>query len=131
MNPEFTPFLDTNSPRRRQGKSDIAKIVNPTTGDRQKLCHTRRTGGIFHWIFKKRRSAHSAPTQPQYAIHLSPAGVFLRSPDIFQDYDASHATRTLQQDLNATSLCEAESKQDEPFWKCFSDSFGGLVRIPA
>ena len=59
--------------------------------------------------------------QPQYAIHLSPAGVFLRSPDIFQDYDATRYT-TLQQDLNATVYVKL-NPQDEPFWKCFSDSF--------
>ena len=60
--------------------------------------------------------------EPQYAIHLAPEGVFLRSPDIFQDYDVTRCA-TLQQDLSATIYVK-QNPQDGPFWKCFSASDG-------
>ena len=60
--------------------------------------------------------------EPQYAIHLSPEGIFIRSSDIFQNYDVTRYT-TLQQNLSVTVYVKLNS-QNEPFWKCFSASDG-------
>ena len=100
--------------------NDIAKIVNPKpVMARNYVTPEERVESFIGFLRNEIRAQRT--NQPQYAIHLSPAGVFLRSPDIFQDYDATRYT-TLQQDLNATVYVKL-NPQDEPFWKCFSDSF--------
>ena len=100
--------------------NDIAKIVNPKPViARNYVTPEERVESFIGYLRNEIRAQRT--NQPQYAIHLSPAGVFLRSPDIFQDYDATRYT-TLQQDLNATVYVKL-NPQDEPFWKCFSDSF--------
>ena len=101
--------------------NDIAKIVNPKpVMAKNYVTPEERVEPFIGYLRNEIRAQRT--NQPQYAIHLSPAGVFLRSPDIFQDYDATRYT-TLQQDLNATVYVKL-NPQDEPFWKCFSDSDG-------
>ena len=106
-----------------QGRQDsqIAKIVNPppVTG-RNYVTPEERVEPFIGYLRNEIRAQRT--NAPQYAIHLAPEGVFLRSPDIFQDYDVTRHT-TLQQDLNATNYVKMNPK-NEPFWKCFSTSDG-------
>ena len=104
----------------RQG-NDIAKIVNPTaTVGRNYVSPEERVEPFIGYLRNEIR-AHRT-NAPQYSIHLTLEGVFLRSPDIFQDYDVTHST-TIQQNLTATSYV-IHTQNDEPFWKCISISDG-------
>ena len=101
--------------------NDIAKIVNPhQVSGRNYVTPEERVEPFIGYLRNEIRARRT--NKPQYAIHLAPEGVFLRSPDIFQDYDVRrHAT--IQQDLSATSYV-IHTPNDEPFWKCFSASDG-------
>ena len=102
----------------RQG-NEIGKIVNPKpVVGRNYVTPEERIEPFIGFLRNEIRARRT--NKPQYAIHLAPEGVFLRSPDIFQDYDVRrHAT--IQQDLSATSYV-IHTPNDEPFWKCFSAS---------
>ena len=102
----------------RQG-NEIGKIVNPKpVVGRNYVTPEERVEPFIGFLRNEIRARRT--NKPQYAIHLAPEGVFLRSPDIFQDYDVRrHAT--IQQDLSATSYV-IHTPNDEPFWKCFSAS---------
>ena len=104
----------------RQG-NEIAKIVNPKpVVGRNYVTPEERVEPFIGYLRDEIRAQRT--NEPQYAIHLAPEGVFLRSPDIFQDYDVTRYA-TLQQDLSATIYVKL-NPQDEPFWKCFSTSDG-------
>ena len=106
-----------------QGRQEnpIAKIVNPppVTG-RNYVTPEERVEPFIGYLRNEIRAQRT--NAPQYAIHLTPEGIFLRSPDIFQDFNASHYAQ-LQQDLSATSYVKM-NPNNEPFWKCFSVSDG-------
>ena len=101
--------------------NEIGKIVNPKpVVGRNYVTPEERVEPFIGYLRNEIRARRT--NKPQYAIHLAPEGVFLRSPDIFQDYDVRrHAT--IQQDLSATSYV-IHTPNDEPFWKCFSASDG-------
>ena len=102
----------------RQG-NEIGKIVNPKpVVGRNYVTPEERVEPFIGFLRNEIRARRT--NKPQYAIHLAPEGVFLRSPDIFQDYDVRRHT-TIQQDLSATSYV-IHTPNDEPFWKCFSAS---------
>ena len=104
----------------RQG-NEIGKIVNPKPVVGRNYVTPEERVEPFIGFLRNEICARRT-NKPQYAIHLAPEGVFLRSPDIFQDYDVRrHAT--IQQDLSATSYV-IHTPNDEPFWKCFSASDG-------
>ena len=106
-----------------QGRQDsqIAKIVNPpSVAGRIYVTPEDRVEPFIGYLRNEIRAQRT--NAPQYAIHLTPEGVFLRSPDKFQDFNASHYAK-LQQDLRATSYVKM-NPNNEPFWKCFSDSDG-------
>ena len=106
-----------------QGRQDsqIARIVNPPpVAGRNYVTPEERVEPFIGYLRNEIRAQRT--NAPQYAIHLAPEGVFIRSPDIFQDYDVTHYT-TLQQDLSATNYVKL-NPQNEPFWKCFSTSDG-------
>ena len=104
----------------RQG-NEIAKIVNPKpVVGRNYVTPEERVEPFIGYLRNEIRAQRT--NEPQYAIHLAPEGVFLRSPDIFQDYNVTRYA-TLQQDLSATIYVKL-NPQDEPFWKCFSTSDG-------
>ncbi len=101
--------------------NEIAEIVNPPpVAGRNYVTPEERVEPFIGYLRNEIRAQRV--NQPQYAIHLTSEGVFLRSPDIFQDYDVTRYT-TLQQDLNATNYVKM-NPQNEPFWKCFSTSDG-------
>ena len=101
--------------------NEIAKIVNPQpVAGRNYVTPEERVEPFIGYLRNEIRAQRT--NEPQYAIHLVPDGVFIRSPDIFQDYDVTRHT-TLQQDLNATNYVKM-NPQNEPFWKCFSESDG-------
>ena len=101
--------------------NEIAKIVNPKpVVGRNYVTPEERVEPFIGYLRNEIRAQRT--NKPQYAIHLAPEGVFLRSPDIFQDYDVTRYT-TIQQDLSATVYVKL-NPQDEPFWKCFSTSDG-------
>ena len=101
--------------------NEIAKIVNPKpVVGRNYVTPEERVEPFIGYLRNEIRAQRT--NEPQYAIHLAPEGVFLRSPDIFQDYDVSRYTK-IQQDLSATIYVKL-NPQDQPFWKCFSTSDG-------
>ena len=101
--------------------NEIAKIVNPQpVAGRNYVTPEERVEPFIGYLRNEIRAQRT--NEPQYAIHLAPEGVFLRSPDIFQDYDVTRYTK-IQQDLSATVYVKL-NPQDEPFWKCFSTSDG-------
>ncbi len=102
-------------------KNPIAKIVNPPlVAGRNYVTPEERVEPFIGYLRNEIRAQRT--NAPQYAIHLTREGVFLRSPDIFQDFNASHYAQ-LQQDLRATSYVKM-NPNNEPFWKCFSVSDG-------
>ena len=101
--------------------NDIAKIVNPKPVMASNYVTPEERVEPFIGYLRNEIRAQRV-NQPQYAIHLTSEGVFLRSPDIFQDYNVIRHT-TLQQDLSATNYVKM-NPQNEPFWKCFSTSDG-------
>ena len=106
-----------------QGRQEnpIAKIVNPPpVAGRNYITPEERVEPFIGYLRNEIRAQRT--NTPQYAIHLTREGVFLRSPDIFQDFNASHYAQ-LQQDLHATSYVKM-NPNNEPFWKCFSVSDG-------
>ena len=106
-----------------QGRQDskIAKIViPPPVAAKYYVTFEERVEPFIGYLRNEIRAQRT--NAPQYAIHLTPKGVFLRSPDIFQDHDATRPTQ-LQQDLTATNYVKM-NPQNEPFWKCFSNSDG-------
>ena len=99
----------------------IAEIVNPKpVAGRNYVTPEERVEPFIGYLRNEIRAQRV--NEPQYAIHMSPEGVFLRSPDIFQDYDVARYT-TLQKDLSATIYVKM-NPQNQPFWKCFSTSDG-------
>ena len=101
--------------------NEIAKIVNPKpVVGRNYVTPEERVEPFIGYLRNEIRAQRT--NEPRYAIHLAPEGVFLRSPDIFQDYDVTRYTK-IQQDLSATVYVKL-NPQDEPFWKCFSTSDG-------
>ena len=102
-------------------ENNIAQVVNPKpVVGRNYITPEERVAPFVEYLRNEIRAQRT--NEPQYAIHLAPAGVFLRSPDIFQDYDVTRYT-TLQQDLSATTYVKL-NPQNQPFWKCFSTSDG-------
>ena len=102
-------------------ENDIAKIVNPPpVAGRNYVTPEERMNPFIGYLRNEIRTQRT--NAPQFAIHLTPDGVFLRSSDIFQDYVASRYTQ-LQQDLGATNYVKM-NPNNEPFWKCFGNSDG-------
>ena len=101
--------------------NDIAKIVNPKPVlARNYVTPEERVEPFIGYLRNEIRAQRV--NEPQYAIHLAAEGVFIRSPDIFQDYDVARYA-TLQQHLSATIYVKP-NPQNEPFWKCSSNSDG-------
>ena len=99
----------------------IAEIVNPKpVAGRNYVTPEERVEPFIGYLRNEIRAQRV--NEPQYAIHMSTEGVFLRSPDIFQDYNVARYA-TLQQDLSATTYVKM-NPQNQPFWKCFSTSDG-------
>ena len=106
-----------------QGRQDskIAKIVNPPPVAAKNYVTSEKQVEPFIGYLRNEIRAQRT-NAPQYVIHLAPEGEFLRSPDIFQDYDATRYA-TLQHDLTSTYYMKM-NPQNEPFWKCFSNTDG-------
>ena len=119
LNPELLhSWIQTLQCRR---ENPIAKIVNPPpVAGRNYVTPEERVEPFIGYLRNEIRAQRV--NEPQYAIHMLPEGVFLRSPDIFQDYDVARYA-TLQQDLSATIYVKM-NPQNQPFWKCFSTSDG-------
>ena len=68
--------------------NEIGKIVNPKpVVGRNYVTPEERVEPFIGYLRNEIRARRT--NKPQYAIHLAPEGVFLRSPDIFQDYDVT------------------------------------------
>ena len=102
-----------------QGRQDskIAKIVNPAAMEAKKYVTPEERVEPFIGYLRNEIRAKRTNT-PKYSIHLTPSGVFLRSPDIFQDYDATRYHQ-LQQDLTSSHYV-IMNPENKPFWRCFS-----------
>ena len=73
--------------------NEIAKIVNPKpVVGRNYVTPEERVEPFIGYLRNEIRAQRT--NEPRYAIHLAPEGVFLRSPDIFQDYDVSATRRS-------------------------------------